>query len=252
MPKAEYSAVKPARIRSGTGPEERRSRWWKLVVGLAVVGTGVAAARHFGVSDLFTLDNIDRLGAWFDGLGWWAPVAFIVLWVASAVFFLPGLILTLAGGLIFGAVWGTVWTTVGANLGAVAAFLIGRYLARATVENMMEKHGGLKKIDDGVRRQGWRMLMITRLVPVFPFNLQNYAYGLTDIPLKTYVLVTLPCMLPATIAFNFAAGSVRTGDLRKTFWYLGVAAIFFVVLSLIPGWVRKGASTAALEDDLSQ
>ncbi len=235
-----------------TDPSDRRSGWWKLVIGGSVVAAGMASAGHLGVFDLFTLDNIDRLNAWFDGLGWWAPSAFVVLWVVSAVFFLPGLILTIAGGLIFGAVWGTVWTTIGANLGAIAAFLIGRYLARGTVEGMMEKRGGLKKIDDGVRRHGWRMLMITRLVPVFPFNLQNYAYGLTDIPLKTYVLVTLPCMLPATVAFNFAAGSVRTGDLSRTLWYLGVAAIFFVVLSLIPGWVRKSAPSADLDDDRSQ
>jgi uncharacterized membrane protein YdjX (TVP38/TMEM64 family) len=96
------------------------------------------------------------------------------------------------------------------------------------------------------------MVMITRLVPVFPFNLQNYAYGLTDIPLKTYALVTLPCMLPATIAFNFAAGSVRTGDFGKTLWYLGIAAVFFVALSCIPGWVRKSASSVVLDDDPSQ
>lgn len=249
MPKHDNAAVKPV---PETGPDDRRFGWLKLVIGLAAVAAGVAAARYFGVFDSLSVDNIDRLDAWFDGLGWWAPLAFVSLWVASAVFFLPGFILTIAGGLIFGAVWGTVWTTVGANLGAVAAFLIGRYLARGTVEKMMERHGGLKRLDDGVRRQGWRMLMITRLVPVFPFNLQNYAYGLTDIPLKTYALVTLPCMLPATIAFNFAAGSVRAGDLGRTLWYLGVAAVFFVVLSLIPGWVRKSASSSVLDDDSSQ
>jgi uncharacterized membrane protein YdjX (TVP38/TMEM64 family) len=186
--------------------------------------------------------------AWFENLGWWAPVAFVVLWVGSAVFFLPGLILTIAGGLIFGAVWGTVWTTIGANLGAVAAFLIGRYAARGMVEKMVESNRALRKIDEGVRRQGWRMVMLTRLVPVFPFNIQNYVYGLTDIPLRTYVLVTLPCMLPATIAFNFAAGSVRTGDFGRTLWYLGVAAVFFVLLSLIPGWMRRRAQAADLDD----
>jgi len=249
MPKQDNAAVKSVRTLHETGPDGRRSGWLKLLLGLAVVAAGVAAARHFGVLDFLNVDNIDRLDAWFDSLGWWAPLAFVVLWVASAVFFLPGLILTIAGGLLFGAVWGTVWTTVGANLGAIAAFLIGRYLARGMVENMMERHGGLKRIDDGVRRQGWRMLMITRLVPVFPFNLQNYAYGLTDIPLKTYALVTLPCMLPATLAFNFAAGSVRTGDFGRTLQYLGVAAVFFVVLSLIPGWVRKSAASVALDDD---
>ena len=75
------------------------------------------------------------------------------------------------------------------------------------------------------------------LPPLTGFD--NYVYGLTDIPLRTYVLVTLPSMLPATIAYNFAAGALRTGNLGKTLWYLGIAAVFFVLLSLIPGWVRK-------------
>jgi uncharacterized membrane protein YdjX (TVP38/TMEM64 family) len=163
------------------------------------------------------------------------------------VFFLPGLVLSLAGGLIFGAAWGTVWTTVGANLGAIAAFLIGRYFARGMVENMVASNHALRTIDEGVRRQGWRMVMITRLVPIFPFNVQNYVYGLTDIPLKTYILVTLPCMLPATIAYSFAAGSVRTGDLGRTLWYLAVAAVCFVLVSLIPGWVRRRVGTTVTE-----
>ena len=230
-----------------SGSDDRRTGWVKLVIGLAVVAAGVAAARYFGVFELLSVDNIDRLGAWFDGLGWWAPLAFVGLWIVATVFFLPGLVLTIAGGLIFGAVWGTVWTTVGANLGAIAAFLIGRYAARGMVEKMVEKNGSLRKIDDGVRRHGWRMVMITRLVPIFPFNIQNYVYGLTDIPLKTYALVTLPCMVPATLAFSFAAGSVRTGDLGRTLQYLGVAAVFFVLLSLIPGWVRKRTRSADLD-----
>jgi uncharacterized membrane protein YdjX (TVP38/TMEM64 family) len=82
------------------------------------------------------------------------------------------------------------------------------------------------------------MLLITRLVPAFPFSIQNYVYGLTDIPLRTYVLVSLPSMLPATIAYNFAAGSVRTGNFGTTLWYLGIAAVFFVLASLLPAWVR--------------
>jgi len=213
--------------------------WHKLVLGFAAVAVGVFLAWRLGVFDLLTVDNIERLDHWFDSLGWWAPLAFVALWIAASVFFLPGLPITIAGGLVFGAAWGTVWTTIGANLGAVAAFLIGRYAARGMVEGMLEKNRALKKIDEGVKNQGWRMLLITRLVPIFPFNIQNYVYGLTDIPLKTYVLVTLPSMVPATVAFNFAAGSVRTGDFARTLWYLGIAAVFFVLLSMIPSWVRK-------------
>jgi uncharacterized membrane protein YdjX (TVP38/TMEM64 family) len=216
-----------------------RRGWRKLVITLLVVAAGMLAAWRLGLFEMLTVDNVDRLNAWFDGLGWWAPAVFVLLWIAASVLFLPGLAMTIAGGLVFGAVWGAVWTTVGANLGAIAAFLVGRYAARDMVEGMVENNKALRKIDEGVKGQGWRMLMVTRLVPIFPFNVQNYVYGLTDIPLRTYVLVTMPCMLPATIAYNFAAGSVRTGDFGKTLWYLGIAAVFFVLLSLIPGWVRK-------------
>jgi len=236
MPDTEMAAMKHAKHSDG---EAEGRGWQKLVFGFAVVVGGVFVAWRLGVFDLLSVDNIDRLDTWFDSLGWWAPLAFVLLWVAASIFFLPGLPISIAGGLVFGAVWGTVWTTVGANLGAVAAFLIGRYVARGMVQSMLEKNQALKKIDDGVKHQGWRMLMITRLVPIFPFNIQNYVYGLTDIPLKTYVLVTVPCMIPATVAFSFAAGSVRTGDFARTLWYLGIAAVSFVLLSMIPGWVRK-------------
>ena len=226
--------------------------WFKLALGLAGVVAGLFLAWRLGAFNLLSVDNIDRLDAWFAGLGFWAPLVFVVLWIVAAVFFLPGLAITIAGGLIFGAVWGTVWTTIGANLGAIAAFLIGRYAARDMVEGMVEKNKALRKIDEGVARQGWRMLLITRLVPIFPFSVQNYVYGLTDIPLKTYVLVTVPCMLPATIAFNFAAGSVRTGDFGKTLWYLGIAAVFFVLLSLIPNVVRKRIAADESEEPVTK
>jgi uncharacterized membrane protein YdjX (TVP38/TMEM64 family) len=238
--KTEIAVIKQA----DRGADESHGRgWWKLSFAMLAVVAGMTAAWQLGLFEMLTVDNVDRLNAWFDGLGWWAPVVFILLWIAASVLFLPGLAITIAGGLVFGAVWGAVWTTVGANLGAIAAFLVGRYAARGMVEGMVEKNHALKKIDEGVKRQGWRMLMVTRLVPIFPFNVQNYVYGLTDIPLRTYVLVTLPCMLPATIAYNFAAGSVRTGDFGKTLWYLGVAAVFFVLLSLVPGWVSKRYNT---------
>lgn len=216
-----------------------RGRWWKPVVIVGAIAGGVAGAWWLGAFEVLSVENIDRLDAWFASLGIWAPLVFMLLWIVACVFFLPGLPISILGGLIFGAVWGTLYTTVGANLGAAAAFLIGRYAARGMVERRIAASAALRRIDDGVARHGWRMLMITRLVPLFPFNIQNYAYGLTDIRFGTYVLVNVLCMLPGTVAYNFAAGSVRTGDFGRTLWYLGVAAVFFVLLSLVPGWLRR-------------
>jgi len=219
--------------------EKGRAGWWKLGLAAVIVIGGMLVARQMGLFELFTLENVDKLDAWFDSLGLWAPLIFILVWIVACVFFLPGLPVTIVGALVFGPVWGTVYSSIGATLGAAAAFLVGRYAARGMVEGLLRKNKALQKIDDGVERQGWRMLMITRLVPLFPFNAQNYVYGLTKISLPTYIVVSFICMLPAGIAFNFMAGSVRTGEFGKFLVYLAVGAIVLVIVSLIPGWIKK-------------
>jgi len=237
--------------------EKQSKHLLRLLLGLGFIVVLLLVAHQAGLFDLLkggTLkERVEQLDGMFNSFGAWAPAVFILIWVFACVLLLPGLPISLVGGLMFGAVWGTVWTTVGANLGASAAFLIGRYAARGMVEGWIERNKGLKKIDEGVKHQGWRMLMITRLVPFFPFNVQNYVYGLTNIPFRTYVLVTLPTMIPATIAYNFASGSARevilSGGqpeaLEKTALYLAVAAVFFVLVSLVPGWIKKRYASAA-------
>jgi uncharacterized membrane protein YdjX (TVP38/TMEM64 family) len=237
--------------------EKRGRPWLRLFVGVALIAVLLLLAHQAGLFDLLkggTLkERVERLDGMFQSLGAWAPAVFILIWVFACVLLLPGLSISLVGGLVFGALWGTVWTTVGANLGASAAFLIGRYAARSMVEGWIEKNKALQRIDEGVKQQGWRMLMITRLVPLFPFNVQNYVYGLTNISFRTYVLVSLPTMIPATIAYSFASGSARevilSGGqpeaLKRTFLYLAIAAVFFVLVSLIPGWIRKRYGAAA-------
>jgi uncharacterized membrane protein YdjX (TVP38/TMEM64 family) len=222
--------------------------WMKLFAAAAVVVVGVIVARQLGAFELLSLDNVDRLDAWFRGFGIWAPVIFLGVWIVACVFFMPGLPITIVGALIFGPVKGSMLSAVGSVLGATAAFLAGRYAARGMVEGLLAKNEKLRLIDEGVKTHGWRMLMITRLVPLFPFNAQNYVYGVTRISLPTYVLVSFLCMLPACVAFNFAAGSVRAGEFGRFFLYLAVAGLVFVLLSLIPVWIKKRyADTAALK-----
>ncbi|MEW6338973.1 MAG: TVP38/TMEM64 family protein [Acidobacteriota bacterium] len=241
--------------------EERKAKpaWLKLVAAVGVIVVLVLVANHFGLFDMLkqgTLkEKVERLDAMFKGLGAWAPAVLILIWIVASIVMLPGLPIAVASGLVFGAVWGSVYSTIGANLGAILAFLIGRYAARDMVAGWIEKNKALKKIDEGVKQQGWRMLMITRLVPIFPFNIQNYVYGLTKISLGTYALVTLICMIPGTVAFHFAAGSAREVILsggqpeaiKRTLFYLAIAAIAFVLLSLIPGWVKKRYGSAVVD-----
>ncbi len=221
--------------------EAKKNNKLKLVITFAVLAIVVVALKVLGVFEYLSIENLKSLNEWIKGFGMMGPVIYMLLYIACCVFFLPGVPITLVGGLVFGPVLGTIYVLIGSTLGASLAFLIARYAARSMVEGWVSNNDQFKKIDEGVEKQGWRMLMITRLVPIFPFNLQNFAYGLTKIKFGTYVVVSAICMLPGIIAFVFAGGSVLggEGDMKKTMMYLAIAAVFFVIMSLIPGWIQK-------------
>ena len=201
----------------------------------------IAAARLSGLADFLRPGNLGLLRDYVKGFGAVTPLVFILGYAAATAAFLPGTPLTLLAGLAFGAVLGTVYALVGAVLGLTLAFLAARYAVRGAVSSWVQDNERLAKLDEQVERRGWRILVVTRLVPIFPFNLQNYAYGLTKIKLATYVIVSAVCIVPGTAAFAFAGGSLTTAgeDVGRTFIYLGVAAVFFVVLSLVPGYLRR-------------
>lgn len=138
---------------------------------------------------------------WVDSAGILGPLVFMAIYIVATVLFLPGSILTLAGGALFGPVLGTFYNLTGATIGATIAFLIARYLASDWVA---EKTGGkLKTLLDGVESEGWRFVAFVRLVPLFPFNLLNYALGLTRIKLSHYIIASYICMLPGGFAYTY-------------------------------------------------
>jgi uncharacterized membrane protein YdjX (TVP38/TMEM64 family) len=166
------------------------------VFALLLLITAAGAALWWGQSlDVSVIvEAVGELGP----LAW---IAFILLYALATVFFLPGSMLTLAGGSLFGPVLGTFVNLTGATLGATIAFLISRYLASDWVE---ETSGGrLKRLKEGVESEGWRFVAFVRLVPIFPFNLLNYALGLTRIRLLHYVIASYLCMLPGAIAYTY-------------------------------------------------
>ena len=223
------------------GKSTARDNLTRLVgIGLALVAV-VLVARFTGLTEYVSLENLGRLRGWIHGFGILAPAVFIAIYIVAVVAFLPATPLTLLAGLVFGAGWGTLWTWIGATVGATLAFLVARYAARGLVVGWTANNARVKKLDEGVEEQGWRILLVTRLVPLFPFNLQNYAYGITKIGLGTYVLLTAVCILPGVVVYAFAGGSLAAAEqnLTRTFVYLGVAAVFFVIISLVPGWLRN-------------
>jgi uncharacterized membrane protein YdjX (TVP38/TMEM64 family) len=133
--------------------------------------------------------------------GPWSPVLFVVIYSLAAVLFVPGSILTVAGGALFGPVWGTLWNLCGATLGATLAFAIARYVGSDWVaQRAGERLAGLIR---GVEEEGWRFVAFIRLVPMFPFNLVNYAFGLTRVGLGEYAIASFVCMAPGTLAYTY-------------------------------------------------
>ncbi len=145
--------------------------------------------------------NIDMLEQHIAQAGALAPLLFMLAYIISTVLFLPGSLLTLLGGVLFGPVMGTVYSLSAATLGAMLAFLIARYLASDWVAQ--KSSGKLQQLIKGVEAEGWRFVAFTRLVPLFPFNLLNYALGLTRISFSQYSIATCIFMLPGAVAYTY-------------------------------------------------
>ncbi len=171
--------------------------------------------------------------------GLMAPLLFMLLYALAAVLFLPGSVLTVAGGALFGPFWGTFYNLTGATLGATLAFLIARYLAGDWVTQ--RSAGRLQQLVAGVEAEGWRFVAFVRLVPLFPYNLLNYALGLTRIRLSHYVMTTYVCMLPAAFAYTYLGYAGREalaggeGLIQKGLLALGLLAL----VAFLPRLVRR-------------
>jgi len=199
---------------------------------------GVAAAIAWAAFNRDQLD-LETLDASLSALGLWAPLAYLGLYAAGAVTFLPGALFALAGGALFGPVWGTVLNLAGATIGASIAFLIARYIAGGWVERTAG--GRVKRLAEGVEAEGWRFVAFVRLVPLFPFNLTNYALGLTRIKFVPYVFTSLICMAPGAIAYTWLGHAGRealAGDASAVRYGL-LALGLLAAIAFLPRLVKR-------------
>ncbi len=174
---------------------------------LALLAAAIVAALVF----LPLSDYLNLAIQWVGQQGAWGPLLVGLLYIVGCVFFAPGAILTLGAGLLFGVVLGTVTASIASVLGATAAFLIGRYLMRDWIEQKLEAYPRFHAIDEAVGQNGFKIVFLTRLSPAFPFNLLNYAFGLTRVSLRDYVLASWIGMFPGTLMYVYLgsmAGSV--------------------------------------------
>ena len=196
--------------------------------------------------------NAAALQSWAERAGPIAPLLFVGVYAIGTLLFLPGAVMTLTGGVLFGPVWGTLYNLTGATLGAVLAFLAARYLASDWVE---QRSGGrLGQLKSGVENAGWRFVAFTRLVPLFPFNLLNYALGLTRIPLLHYLIASWLCMLPGAIAYTYLGYAGRetmagdTGFVETGLLALSLLAAVAILPRLVAN-LRSGGGLAVAVDE---
>lgn len=221
----------------------QRGKWAGLlilgikVIMLVIIILGVIA----GTMLLPVKDWLVGILEWTQGLGIWGPVFVVAFYIVACVLFLPGSVLTLGAGFLFKLLVGTITVSIGSTLGACAAFLVGRTVGRNWISRKVAVNEKFAAIDDAVGRQGFKIVLLIRLSPIFPFNLLNYAFGLTKVSIGKYALASWIGMLPGTLMYVYfgaglrsladaAAGKVETGSAGRIFFWFGLAATIAVTV----------------------
>lgn len=216
----------------------RQKRIGKLLVFAALALLIWALDRRFGWSDWLSGAGLSGLQATAEENFPAAAALYTVITIVGCVgLALPGVTFAVAAGLLFGPVSGTLLCLLATTLGAVAAFLAGRFFLRDAVRPLVMKNAWLKKVlFDDAGRSDIALLAVTRLVPLFPYNLQNFAYGITDIRLLPYALYTFLFMAPGVALFTVGSAGLAAAEGRELYFALA-AALLAAVLGL--GWLLK-------------
>ncbi|MEN8140664.1 MAG: VTT domain-containing protein [Thermodesulfobacteriota bacterium] len=215
--------------------QEKKGGKLKRLGMLAMLMAAIIAVRVMDLDRFLDQQRLPQLVQSYGALG---PLVFMTLYAIAPSLFLPGLPFAVAAGVLFGPFWGVVYAIIGATTGATFAFLIGRYAGRQSLESKLSSPKW-QQLDHDVEQHGWKMVAFTRLIPLFPFNLLNYAFGLTKIKLLHYIAASFFFMLPGCIAFVLLSSSlieVLKGSISPTF-IAGVLAV--AVVSAIPLIYRK-------------
>jgi pyruvate/2-oxoglutarate dehydrogenase complex dihydrolipoamide dehydrogenase (E3) component/uncharacterized membrane protein YdjX (TVP38/TMEM64 family) len=209
---------------------------WRPVLLLAVIIALLVLARVFGLGD-----KLGALRDWIHGLGPWGPLVFMLIYIAAAVAAIPGSALTVAAGVLFGSFWGVILALNAATIGASLAFLISRYFVREAMVRWLGSKEKFQRLDRLTEEHGAIIVALTRLVPIFPFNLLNYGFGLTKVPFWTYVFWSWLCMLPGSLLYVVGSDAIFQAVARgEVPWTLvGVLLVVAAGLTILVRVARK-------------
>ncbi len=219
-----------------TQPESKAQGIWRPIALIAAIVAMLVAARFMGLGE-----QLGALRDWIESLGSLGPVVFVLLYAVAVVAALPGSALTLAAGALFGSVVGVIVVSIASTLGASLAFLVGRYFARNAVAGWLSGKEKFQRLDRLTEQQGAVIVAVTRLVPIFPFNLLNYGFGLTRIPFWTYVFWSWLCMLPGTVLYVVGADAVTKAVVQGEAPWLLIGAVVAAagVLAVLVRYARR-------------
>ena len=188
-----------------TGAPAKNRPFGRILFGVVAVVALVALGRQFG-------SLLDQFVVWVEGLGAIGPLVFMFGYAAATVAFVPGAVLSLAAGATFGLGPGVLYVMLGATTGASLAFLLARYVAREAIEQRIQGNARFAAVDRAIGREGFKIVMLLRLSPVFPFNLLNYSLGLTKVRFADYVAASIG-MLPGSLLYTWSG--VVVGDVIR-------------------------------------
>lgn len=218
----------------------------KIVIAAAVLALLVMAFKTLPIAE-----GLRSATAWVESLGFWAPVAFVAIYVALTVALIPGSLLTAAAGTLFGVAYGSIVVSVASTLGASLAFLIGRHIARSRIEKKIEGNENFAAIDNAVAEEGWKIVGLTRLSPVFPFTLLNYAYGVTRVKFSHYLVASWIGMMPGTVLYVYlgSLGKAASEGKSPAQWAMyAVGLIATVVVTIYVTKIAKRALSSRISD----
>jgi uncharacterized membrane protein YdjX (TVP38/TMEM64 family) len=221
-------------------PEKKKGGLLKIIIVIIVIVAVFLTAHFTGLLEYLDLENIAAVREEIQAYGFIVYPIFLVVYILVAVFMIPAFFFTILAGAAFGPIWGPILSLVGATIGATVAFIIARYVARGMIVDRFGDSPLFKKIDNGLRENGVSFLILTRLVPIFPYNVQNYIYGLTPIKLVTFSFVSLITMAPGAVLYSLLADRILAEGLSPILavYFAGAGVILFLV-SLIPKYIAK-------------
>ncbi|AFY40456.1 SNARE associated Golgi-related protein [[Leptolyngbya] sp. PCC 7376] len=237
-----------------------KNKWVKFGAIALIVAVAVIALKKLGI---FTFINglLDQAILWVDSLGTWGIIAFIGIYVLASVMFVSGAALTLGAGALFGVVQGSILVSIASTLAATCSFLIGRYIARDWVSKQIDSQPKFRAVDKAVAQEGWKIVGLVRLSPIFPFVFLNYAFGVTKVTLREYVVASWIGMMPGTVMYVYfgyigrAAANAASADaaggqeaLLKTALTI-VGLIATVVVTVLITKAAQKALDAQIDED---